>query len=60
MNKKEAEKILGEGVHSDGGLSSFDHVYVDYTKGHSDEICLDGNFTLKQLEAIVWWIQYHG
>ena len=54
MNEIEARKILGDAITKDG-LHNLGP-YIDYTKGESSAV-LDGEFSLKELKAIAWWMK---
>lgn len=58
MDEKTARKILGEAVNDhNNDLGSFERVYLDWDV-ENETACLDGHFTVDQLEAIAWWIRY--
>ena len=52
MRKQLAEAICPDGVLYDLGW------FVEYSPG-IDDICLDGHFDVKTLEAIVMWMRTH-
>lgn len=52
MNEAKARKILGNAIEEDNRLTGQYWWLVD-----GGDICLDGDFTLEQLEAIVWWMK---
>lgn len=55
MNEEMARKILPVREDDDGLGPSYGH-YMEWTPGR-DKICLDSNFTIEELEAIIWWIR---
>ena len=55
MNKEEVIHILGDTISSDGGLFCLGQ-YIAWAPG-DETICLDSDFTLNELEAIVWWMR---
>ena len=52
---QKVKKILGNTIRENGNLSNLSE-YVSWTKG-DNEITLDGDFTIDELEAIVWWMK---
>lgn len=62
MTETEARKILGKTITPFGDLEDGDN-YVSwgasktFKSKRSNEVCLDGHFTAKRLEAIVWWMR---
>lgn len=58
MNEAQARKILKGSIRDDNLLNSVGQG-LDYCSWdpHNDSVCLDGNFTIEELEAIVWWIK---
>jgi len=58
MNEKRAREILsknGGNINSDNSLSST-WTYMYWNPGDED-ITLDGEFSLEELEAIMWWMR---
>lgn len=55
MEELEVRKVLGNCVLKDNSLHDL-YAYLDWIVGETD-ITLDGVFSLKELEAIVWWVK---
>ena len=56
MNEEKSRKILGNTIQKNGiDLNNYCQ-YMSWQKG-DDTICLDGDFNVETLEAIVWWIK---
>lgn len=62
MNEQKATEILTELnlINGDDGLDSNrgSESYVDWGKGQ-EVICLDGNFSAEDLQAIAWWMNHY-
>jgi len=61
MDEAQARRILGNAIESDNDLNTLDKEwpkpeYVSWNVG-SDHANLDGDFTIEELEAIVWWMK---
>jgi hypothetical protein len=56
LNGRRAREILGSSVQSDGSLHDTTQQYMWWSPGDST-ITLDSEFTLEELEAIVWWLK---
>ena len=37
----------------------FEHGYIDFEPGY-DEVCVDGHYTIKELEEIIKWVKKYG
>ena len=57
MDEAKAKKVLGDYIQTDGVLHNLSH-YTAWAPGDST-ICLDDYFTIKELEAIIWWMKNH-
>ena len=55
MNRSKAREILGDMIHPDNSLYELGH-YICWNVG-DDSVCLDDDFSVDELEAIVWWIR---
>lgn len=55
MNEARAREELGESIQPNGDLYCLGH-YTSWRKGDKN-ICLDDDFTLAELKAIVWWME---
>jgi hypothetical protein len=55
LDEEKARQVLAEAIDHDGGLYSLGW-YISWSPG-GDEICLDGSFSVEDLEAIIWWIK---
>ena len=65
MTETEAREILADLVQGEENLDSMradewgPFQYVCWPScGDRDEICLDGHFTVEEIQAIAWWIQH--
>ena len=56
MDEIEARKILGESIDPTGDLYDLGR-YMSWEIG-DDNIVLDGRFTVKELQAIAWWMEH--
>lgn len=57
MNEERAREILGDAIYPKGlGVAG---EYLEWEYG-DDEACLDGHFTVDELEAIAWWMRNKG
>lgn len=55
MNEKEAIEILKDALREDNSLLCVG-TYIEWPLlGNINAVCLDGGFSIKELEAIVWW-----
>lgn len=57
MDIEKAKKILGEAAKDSGELDCLGH-YMSWRPGEKS-VTLDSEFTLEELEAIVWWMTNH-
>ena len=58
MNEETARKHLGAVIQQDGSLKdSEDNWIVWPVRPDGNVICIDGNFTAEQLEALAWWMR---
>jgi hypothetical protein len=55
MDEQEARRILGDWIQSDSGLYCLGQ-YVAWSP-QNNTVCLDSDFTIEELEAIVWWVR---
>ena len=55
MNEEKARKILGDWIQDDGGLYCLG-IYLHYNPGDGCAV-LDAEFSLEELQAIVWWME---
>ena len=55
MNEDKARDILERSILDDDGLHNGGW-YLDWRHG-DDKACLDGEFDIEDLEAIVWWMK---
>jgi hypothetical protein len=55
MTEERAREILGKAVRRDDGLNELG-VYIDWNPSDK-QACLDGDFTVEYLEAVVWWMR---
>ena len=58
MDKITARRILGTAIQDNDDLSCLGH-YMSWSKGDKT-ITLDSEFTIEELEAIVWWVKNNG
>jgi len=61
MDEARARQLLGNAIESDNDLNTLGKEwpkpeYVSWNAG-SDYANLDGDFTIEELEAIVWWMK---
>ena len=56
MDREKAEKILKDCIQPNYGLYNVGW-YIDWFLKQPNKVCLDGNFTMEELEAIVWWMR---
>ena len=63
MNETEARQLLGSAIRSDGSLYCLGH-YMAWTpermRNKRNTIYLDDDFTVEELEAIIWWMRNKG
>ena len=57
MNEEKAREILGDTVTKDDELFHLGQYTSWPLYGEKNDICLDANFTIEELEAIVWWMK---
>jgi hypothetical protein len=62
MTREQAKEILGSWVNPNGSLKcrkiGAEVAYVGWSPfDKTDEVCLEGHFTLTQLEAILAWVK---
>lgn len=55
MNEQMAREILGDAISSDCGLYDLG-IRIGWDK-ESDDITLDGSFTVEYLKAVIWWVE---
>ena len=55
MNEENARFILGDAIKEDGSIHSY-NPYINWRPGDTS-ICLDADFPILHLEAIVWWMK---
>jgi len=56
MDRKQANKILGNAEDPNSGLYSLKKEYLRWKVG-DEKATLDGNFTADELEATAWWMR---
>jgi len=56
MNEQQAREILKHSIRPDNSLYNCGH-YTSWNKG-DETICLDDNFDVEELRAIVWWMEH--
>ena len=54
MNEQRAQELLGDAISTDGLL---DGSRVEW---HGGSITLSGHFSVKELEAVLWWVRWRG
>lgn len=59
MNEEKARSILGDAIQNDGVTLHKLDPYISWSPGDMT-INLDGEITLKQVEAIAWWMREYG
>ena len=58
MTEEEAKKILD--INQDGiTIEGVNEEYAQWWEGDR-RICLDGDFTSRELEAVIWWMNNKG
>ena len=57
MDAQEAKKVLGDAI-KNFGLDSINSGYVEFFNGEQT-ILLDGHFSVRELEAIIWYMKNH-
>jgi hypothetical protein len=58
FDEAQARKILGEAIQPDGTLHE-PTLLLRWDHKDSDIVCLEGDFTVDELEAIVYWVRSH-
>jgi len=64
MTEARAREILGVAIQPDGSLHALGHPTLPYTNWETSwaesGACLDGHFSVEELEAIIFWIKLRG
>ncbi len=58
MDEKKARAILKGHINPDDSLGMGGHLgYIEWVSDIPDTITLDGEYSIEELEAILWWMK---